>query len=240
MPGKLYLIPNAISDDGALEKIPTYIAGIAASLRYFFVEEEKSARRLLKKLNPQMPISECVFFLLNEHTSSAQSQACLKNLGDQDAGIMSESGCPCVADPGADVVLLAHQKGMEVIPLVGPSSILLALMASGLNGQNFAFNGYQPKERNLRIKKIKELEARSLKEGQTQIFMDTPYRNQNVFEDALSSLSAQTLFCLVYDLTGSKQCIKTMTIKQWQGQNHKLEKRPALFLIENRSKNLNH
>ncbi len=231
MSGKLYLIPNTISEEG-LPTVPSYIARIAEPIRIFFVEEEKAARRFLKKLNPQMPIAECVFFPLNEHTPAEEAEKNFKTVLEKDVGIISESGCPCVADPGANIVLLAHKCNMEVIPLVGPSSILLALMASGLNGQNFAFNGYLPKDRDARIKKIKELEQRSFKESQTQIFMEAPYRNQNILEDIFSHCDSETLLCIACDLTAPTQFIKTLSVKEWKKQKPSLNKRPALFLIQ--------
>ena len=231
MSGKLYLIPNVISEDG-LQTIPSYICGIVEHLRFFFVEEEKAARRFLKQLNPQFPIALTVFFLLNEHTSAQEAERYFKTVLENDAGIISEQGCPCVADPGANIVLLAHKNNREVIPLVGPSSILLALMASVLNGQNFAFNGYLPKEKHARLKKIKDLENRSFKEVQTQIFMETPYHNQNVFEDILAVCDPETLVCIAADLTSPTQYIKTRLAKEWKKQKILLNKRPALFLIQ--------
>src|ERR1035437_170062 len=182
---KLYLVPNTINEEGG-NLLPDYIARAIMDVRVFFVEEPKSARRLLKALNAQFPLSDCRFFDLNVHSDPKQIQEYAKVLKEGDCAIISEAGCPCVADPGADLVFIAHQNKIEIIPLVGPSSILLALMASGLNGQNFAFNGYLPKDRQQRVQKIKMLEDRSKKEKQTQIFMEAPYRNQNILEDILS------------------------------------------------------
>ena len=227
---KLYLIPNPISEEGLLT-IPDYIERIVASLRYFIVEEEREGRRFLKQLCPSLPVAECKFFTLNEHTAAKELKTIFAEIPGKDGGLISDAGCPCVADPGAGLVLWAHQKNYEVIPLVGPSSILLALMASGLNGQNFAFNGYLPKERSERIKKIKLLEKRSLTENQTQIFMETPYRNQHVFEDLLSGLDSQTLLCVALDLTGQAQSIKTAAVKDWKKTAAALPKKPAVFLI---------
>ena len=235
MPGKLYLIPNTISDTGDFDVIPKYIALIVEPLRYFIVEEEKSARRFLKKINLAVKFEQFYFFLLNEHTSAKETQEYLKILLDKDIGLISESGCPCVADPGANIVLWAHQNNKEVVPLVGPSSIMLALMASGLGGQNFSFNGYLPKESAERIKKIKNLEARSALEGQTQIFMEAPYRNQSIFEDILLACQGETLLSIACDLTSLEQYIKTLPIKMWKKENPPINKRPALFLIQRRS-----
>ncbi len=232
MPGKLYIIPNTISGDGDFSGVPNYIAALIAPLQYFIVEEEKSARRLLKKVNPQIVFEQCQFFPLSEHTSAKELQEYLKTVLTEDIGLISESGCPCVADPGAEVVLWAHKNNKKVIPLVGPSSIMLALMASGLNGQNFAFNGYLPKERAERIKKIKELEMRSAQESQTQIFMEAPYRNQNLFEDVISACQPSTLLSISSDLTGQGEYIETLPISAWKSEAPPLHKKPALFLIQ--------
>ncbi len=227
---KLYLIPNSISEDGA-HQLPAYIAGIIKGLRVFFVEEPKSARRLLKGLDKEFPLQECQFIELSEHTDPQALSSCLSLLKKQDAGIISESGCPCVADPGADLVLMAQKANIEIIPLIGPSSILLALMASGLNGQNFAFNGYLPKDREGRLSKIKLLEKRSRQDGQTQIVMDTPYRNQNLLDDLLATCNNQTNLCIALDIGGAEQLIKTKTIGEWKQHPPALPKKPALFLI---------
>ena len=227
---KLYLIPNTIAEQGPWT-IPAYIGQSIAQVRIFFVEEPKSARRLLKQIDTAFPIQECRFFDLNEHTKPVQVQEYLKVLKEGDSGIISESGCPCMADPGADLVLLAHHNHINVIPLVGPSSIALALMASGLSGQNFAFNGYLPKDKQARAAKIKALEKRALQEGQTQIFMEAPYRNQNVFDDLLANCSGQILLCVACGITGKEEFIKTKTIQQWQKTNLSLPKQPALFII---------
>ena len=228
---KLYLVPNIINEASG-NLLPDYIAGQIKDVRVFFVEEAKSARRLLKSLNPQFPLSDCRFFDLNEHSNPAQVQEYVKVLKEEDSAIISEAGCPCVADPGADLVFLAHQNKIEIIPLVGPSSILLALMASGLNGQNFAFNGYLPKDRQARTQKIKMLEDRSSKEKQTQIFMETPYRNQSILEDILAVAQDKTYLCIACDITGPHQIIKTMSIKEWKKNSFNFDKKPALFLLQ--------
>lgn len=235
MPKKLFLIPNHLGNDTTLQVIPAYVAEAISHIRHFAVEEEKSAQQLLKKLKLDFPFSECRFFLLNEHTSSKEIENIFKEVGGKDFAIISEAGCPCVADPGAKLVILAHKGGMNVVPLVGPSSIVLALMASGLNGQNFAFNGYLPKEQKERIQKIRELEKHAYAEGQTQIFMEAPYRNQNLFEDLCSTCRLETFLCLAIDLTDPRQYVKTLKIKDWRKEKPSLHKRPALFLI-NKSK----
>lgn len=226
---KVFLIPNQIHD-GYSGVLPVFASGIE-HVRVFFVEEIKSARRLLKKLNPQISFEQCTFYDLNEHISFKETEENFRKIGEQDIGVISESGCPCLADPGADVVLLAHRHGLEVIPLVGPSSIILALMASGLSGQSFAFNGYLPKERMDRIKKLKELEQRSAREKQTQIFMEAPYRNQNLLNDILQNCYLDTLLCVAVDLMSPAAVIKTCLIRDWKNQAIDIHKKPALFLL---------
>ncbi len=226
---KLFLIPNFISENS--NERPAFDPQIIRHIKLFFVEEPRSARALLRVLIPDFPLSEAVMVELSEHSGSKAIQEYGVMLKDQDAAIISESGCPCVADPGSDLVLYAHELGIDVIPLVGPSSILLSLMASGLNGQNFAFNGYLPKDANERQKKIKSLEQRAAKEGQTQIFMDTPYRNTPVLEQLLEVLEASTLLCIALDISGPQQIIQTRTVQEWRKKNLQLPKKPALFII---------
>ena len=228
---KLYLIPNTINT-GTVNLLPDYIAQTIKDIRVFFVEEPKSARRLLKSLNAQFPLSDCRYLDLNEHSNPSQIQEYVQILKEGDAAIISEAGCPCVADPGADLVFLAHQHKIDVIPLVGPSSILLALMASGLSGQNFAFNGYLPKEAQDKRRKIKSLEERSFKEKQTQIFMETPYRNQSILEDILAVCQDKTYLCIACDIASPQQIIKTMTIRDWKKTQLNFNKKPALFLLQ--------
>jgi len=228
---KLYLIPNSINDDER-DLLPEYIGKEIAGVRVFFVEEPKSARRLLKRLNPQTPLTDYRFYDLNEHSTSSQVKEYIKVLQEGDGAIISEAGCPCVADPGADLVLLAHQHHLDIIPLVGPCSILMALMSSGLNGQNFAFNGYLPRDRQEKIRKIKMLEERSLKEKQTQIFMEAPYRNAHILEDILAVAQDKTYLCIACDITSPHQIIRTMTIKEWKKTPLSFDKKPALFLID--------
>jgi len=228
---KLFLVPNAINETKE-NLLPDYITHTIKDVRVFFAEEPKSCRRLLKALNPQFPLNDCQFFDLNEHSNSLQIQEYIKVLKNNDTAIISEAGCPCVADPGADLVFLAHQNQIEIIPLVGPSSILLALMGSGLNGQNFAFNGYIPRDRQERAQKIRSLEERSFKEKQTQIFMEAPYRNQSVLEDILATCQPNTYLCIACDITSSQQIIKTMSVKDWKKVSLNLVKKPTLFLLQ--------
>ncbi len=228
---KLYLIPNTISEGGDLNFFLSSFKEKLAHLRCFIVEDEASAQRLLKKVHPDFPVKDCAFFILNEHTPIKEVKKIFEETSRKDMGFISEAGCPCVADPGAEIVLLAHQKGIEVIPLVGPSSILLALMASGLNGQNFAFNGYLPREREERIKKIIDLERRSQIEQQTQIFMETPYRNQHMFADLVSCCHPETRLCLAVDIMGSRQSIKTLSMREWKKSSLLIEKKPTVFIL---------
>lgn len=233
--GKLYLIPTTLCDNETVETIPSYIVGIIANLRLFMVEDDKAARVFLRKIVPSFPLQESDFFKLNEHTKPVEAQDYFAQIKEKDIGIISEAGLPCVADPGADMVLLAHQRNIEVVPLVGPSSIFLALMSSGLNGQNFAFNGYLPKEKEDRRRKIKALEERSFKEGQTQIFMETPYRNEALFEDLIDVCAPKTLLSIACDLTSATQQIKTKSIFDWQKSKPSLDKRPTIFLLQKKS-----
>jgi 16S rRNA (cytidine1402-2'-O)-methyltransferase len=230
---KLYLIPTPLHEDN-LTVIPSVNLSIIKDLRIFFVEEIKSAQKFLKRAIAQFPIQECSFHVLNEHTKPNEIQEYLKLIREKDSGIISEAGLPCVADPGSDLVFLAQKNQVQVVPLTGPSSILLALMSSGLNGQSFAFHGYLPRESTERIKRIKELESRSSKEHQTQIFMETPYRNQNMFEDILKSCDAKTHLCIAMNLTGTNEWIRTRTISDWKKNPPTLSKEPAIFLLEKR------
>jgi 16S rRNA (cytidine1402-2'-O)-methyltransferase len=228
---RLYLVPNSINE-ASTNCLPAYISQEIKDVRTFFVEEPKSSRRLLKSLDAQFPLSDCRFFDLNEHSKPQEIHGYVQILKEGNAAIISEAGCPCVADPGADLVFLAHQNHIEIIPLIGPSSIILALMASGLNGQNFAFNGYMPRDRQERAQKIRALEERSQKEKQTQIFMEAPYRNQNLLEDILAAANEKTSLCIACDITGPHQTIKTMSIKEWKKHSLDLDKKPALFLLQ--------
>lgn len=225
---KLYLVPNSISESD-FTLLPAYIAQEIQHLRIFFVEETKSARRLLKHLG--IPLNECQFHDLNEHSSLKQIEAYAQIARKEDTAIISEAGCPCVADPGSNLVFLAHQYQIDIHPLVGPSSILLALMASGLSGQSFAFNGYLPKDKAERIKKISLLEDRSHREKQTQIFMEAPYRNQALLEDVLAICKEKTHLCIASAIGSPHQYIKTMCIQNWKKNLPAIDKQPTLFLI---------
>ena len=229
---KLYLIPCPLGPD-SLQTLPEMVGTHIRELEVFIVERAKTARHFIKAMQPRLPISELEIFELDKHDSQAAHQAFQAALKTgKDIGVLSEAGCPGVADPGALVVKYAHQKGMQVIPLVGPSSILLALMASGLNGQNFAFRGYLPAKRPELANALKRLEATAKKQGQTQLFIEAPYRNRGVLEAALQQLAPNTQFCIAADLTLPTEYIKTQTIKAWKkAELPDLHKRPAIFLI---------
>jgi len=229
-PGKVYLIPTVLSPD-ALHTIPAYITAAVQPLRFFFVENERTARRFLKALDRNINIDALQLHLMHENHPPDTALAKKLLLEGNDIGIMSEAGCPAIADPGHLVVQVAHKINAQVIPMVGPNSILLALMASGMNGQNFQFIGYLPVKPPERIKAIRELEALSLKKDQTQIFIETPYRNNPLLKDILANCKDQTLLCIAVDLTGPEEYIHTKTIKEWKAALPELHKRPAIFLI---------
>jgi 16S rRNA (cytidine1402-2'-O)-methyltransferase len=228
--GCLYLIPNTLG--GPLTEFVTpRLKEVVQQIDYYFIEEIKSARRLLRSLEYVKPFEEETFFMLNEHTRENQlSEAILPLLEGKNAGIISEAGVPCVADPGSAIVKLAHQFQIKVVPLSGPSSILLALMASGLNGQNFAFSGYLPRDRSERIKKIKHLEQLAVS-GQTQLFMEAPYRNQQVFQDVVAGCRESTLLCIAKNIQCETEKILTQTIGEWQNVDPHLHKEVTMFAL---------
>lgn len=231
--GKLYLIPTTLGESETARVIPSEVSAIVKDIKYFIVENIRTARRYLRKMDPQLNIDELQFFELNQHTDSRLTEEYLQPILDGfDMGIISEAGCPGIADPGAEVVKQAHIRQIRVIPLVGPSSILLSLMASGMNGQNFAFIGYIPVKPAERIKAIKEIEKRSAVEKQTQIFIEAPYRNTQLINDLIHSLNDQTRLCMACDITLDSEYIKTQTVAQWKKGVPDLNKRPAIFLIQ--------
>ncbi|MFZ5523914.1 MAG: SAM-dependent methyltransferase [Pseudomonadota bacterium] len=231
--GVLYLIPCTLGDTPAELVLPQHAIAVARKLKNFVVEQPRSARQFLSALKPVHPIQSLHFTSLNEHTDHKDLAGMLAPLeAGEDLGIISEAGCPGIADPGADLVMLAHRKGIRVVPLVGPCSILLALMASGLNGQRFAFHGYLPIAEPERNKAIIALEAESAKCKQTQLFIETPYRNEKLFSALLAHCRPQTLLCVAIDLTLPGEQILTRSIAQWKSQpNPRLNKRPSIFLL---------
>jgi 16S rRNA (cytidine1402-2'-O)-methyltransferase len=232
MSGKLYLIPTTLGDENPYNVLPADIKPLAQSIKFFMVENMRSSRRFLKSIDPEINIDELTFFEINKRTRHIDMVAFFENaIAGNDMGIISEAGCPGVADPGSDAVKVAHQKGIEVKPLVGPSSILLSLMASGMNGQNFAFIGYLPIKQPGRGKAMKYIEQRVVKEDQTQIFIETPYRNNPLLSDLVKTLDGNTRLCVACDLTLESEYIRTKTIREWKKELPDLHKRPAIFLI---------
>ncbi|PKO51439.1 MAG: SAM-dependent methyltransferase [Betaproteobacteria bacterium HGW-Betaproteobacteria-20] len=231
--GTLYLIPVTLGDDNITQVLPPDVVSIAQQLDTFVVESEKSARHFLSTIKTAKPVRELTLNLLNEHTEDKDIAVLLAPLlAGKDLGLMSDAGCPGVVDPGAKLVELAHQKGIRVIPLVGPSSILLSLMASGLNGQQFAFLGYLPVDKMQRNQKLKEIEKRSLTHKETQLFIETPYRNQHMLEAILSVCQPNTRLCIACDISLSSEMIMTKTVTNWKKSPlPDLHKRPTVFLL---------
>jgi len=232
-PGRLYLIPSILGDNEPLEVLPISIKGAIESIDFYIVENEKSARRFIKKISPRKSQSKLKIETLNKFTEPDAIptflQPCLEGY---DVGIISDAGCPGIADPGADVVKIAHEKNIQVVPMVGPSSILLAMMASGFNGQNFAFTGYLPIESADRKKTIKTLERISREMQQSQIFIETPYRNDKLLQELLKVLSPNTKLCVACDITLPTEQIATKTVSEWKRMKWELHKRPAIFIIQ--------
>lgn len=234
MSGKpiLYLIPNTLGDSSLESVMPSELAVTIRSIKYFIVENVRNARRYLSKTGG-MVIDELTFFELNKHTPKEEMSKFLEPLKDGfSIGIISEAGLPGIADPGADIVAMAHQKHCLVKPLVGPSSILLALIASGMNGQSFVFHGYLPIKPHERVKKLKQIEAVSERENQSQIFMETPYRNQKFLADILQTCNQNTRLCIAADITLSTEFIQTKTIGEWKKKIPDLQKRPTIFVLQ--------
>jgi len=231
-PGKLFLIPTTLGDNEPLEVLPISVKQAIEEIDYYIVENEKTARHFIKKINPRKSQPSLHIEQLNKFTEPERIPSFLDPcLQGHNVGVLSEAGSPGVADPGADVVRIAHDKNIKVVPMVGPSSILLALMASGLNGQQFAFNGYLPIETSDRKSALKSLERVSKEKDQTQIFIETPYRNDKLFQDLLKSLSGTTRLCIAADITLANEYIMTKPIHAWKNMTIDLHKRPAIFLI---------
>jgi len=229
----LYLIPTTLGETPVEKVLPAEITSVVRSLRYFVVENTRTARRHLKKMVPEIVIDDLDFKELNEHSQKMGLELLLDPIRQGfDIGILSEAGCPGVADPGADLVKIAHEKGIRVVPLVGPSSILLSLMASGMNGQNFAFIGYLPIKPVERYAAIRDVERHSAKEKQTQIFIEAPYRNTKLLEDLLASCNEHTRLCVAVDLTLDSEFVVTKTIGNWKKSIPDINKRPAIFLLQ--------
>ena len=229
---KLFLVPYVLSEGDWQNVLPAQLFPILTNTKHFIVEDVRTARRFLKQVNKEINIDECHFYELNKRTNYSEIPSFLKPIEQGfDVAVISEAGCPGVADPGADVVKIAHQKEYKVVPIVGPSSVVLALMASGMNGQNFAFKGYLPVKPTDRVKEIQVLEKRVLNQRQTQIFIETPYRNNHLISDLLKTCSPATLLCIAANVTGENEFIATKTIQQWKKNVPDLHKIPVIFLI---------
>ncbi|MDR1738355.1 MAG: SAM-dependent methyltransferase [Candidatus Symbiothrix sp.] len=230
MTPRLYLIPVTLGETTLDKVLPPYNRELIRSLRYFIVENVRTARRFLKQNDASTDIDSLTFFVLNKHTSPVVLSSFLQPIAEgHSVGVLSEAGCPAIADPGADVVAIAQQKHIPITPLTGPSSILLALMASGFNGQNFAFNGYLPINSEQRIHKIKQLEQRLYAEHQTQLFIETPYRNDKLLSDLLKTCRPTTKICVAADLTLDTEWICTQIPAEWRKHQPNLAKRPCIF-----------
>ena len=230
--GKLYLIPTTLGEMNADDVLPQTIKRTIDFIDFYIVENEKTARKSIKMVHAEKKQSELKLFLLNKHTDTKAHLDFIKPLLEgHNVGLMSEAGCPGVADPGAVIVKIAHEKGIQVIPLVGPSSILLALMASGMNGQSFTFNGYLPIDKSEKKQALKSLEKLSFDKNQSQLFIETPYRNNKLLEDILQTLQPNTLLCIACDITLPTEYIKTMTVNLWKKQKVDLHNRPCIFII---------
>jgi len=229
--GQIYLIPNLLGDTEIETVIPLYVIEIIKRLKIFASENPRNTRRFLKKIDKTIDVNLITFLELSEHTDISEAETYLKYLKKGDIGVISEAGCPGIADPGADLVNLAHKHNIRVIPLVGPSSILLALIASGCNGQKFSFNGYLPIKNNERTKAIKDYERQSFLENRTQIFIETPYRNKKLFDELTKSLKSETLLTIACDITTSNEYIKTNSVINWKNNFPDIEKKPCIFII---------
>lgn len=230
--GKLYLIPTTLGETSALEVMPISVKKVIEQIDHYIVENEKTARRSIKAISPNKSQPSLQLSLLNKYTDASELPDFLTPCSEGiSVGLLSEAGVPGVADPGADVVQLAHQKGIQVVPLVGPSSILMAVMASGLNGQNFAFNGYLPIDQKERKQEIKRLERRSFDENQSQFFIETPYRNDKMLQDIVTTVHPDTRVCVACDITLPSEYILTQGASVWKNNLPDLHKRPAIFGI---------
>ncbi|NVJ88935.1 MAG: SAM-dependent methyltransferase [Flavobacteriaceae bacterium] len=233
MTGKLYLIPTTLGETEPLEVMPLSVKKVIEQINYYIVENEKTARRFIKKIAPKKQQPALTIKKIDKYAEVKETLSYLDVCSNGvNVGLLSEAGVPAIADPGANIVKLAHEKGIQVVPLVGPSSILLAMMSSGLNGQNFAFNGYLPIDKSERKRAIKELEKLSFDKQQSQIFIETPYRNEKMFTELKATLSPLTNLCIAADITLSTEYIKTLSINDWKHQQPDLHKRPAIFIIQ--------
>ena len=231
--GTLYLVPTMLGDNAPLEVLPISIKRTIENVDHYIAENEKTARRFIKKISPSKNQPDLHFEVLNKYTDPAEISSFLDPcVQGSDIVLLSEAGAPGIADPGAEIVRVAHKKQIRVIPLVGPSSITMAMMASGMNGQNFAFTGYLPIESDLRSKAIKSLEKLSFETGQAQIFIETPYRNEKLLAELLHKLKSTTRLCVATDITLPSEEINTKTVQEWQRKQIEINKRPTVFIIQ--------
>lgn len=231
--GKLYLIPTTLGDNAPLEVLPISLKGTIEKIDHYIVENEKTARRFIKKVSPSKPQPNLHIQSLNKYTKPEVIPSFLDPcIHGHDVGVLSEAGCPGIADPGASVVRVAHEKRIQVVPLVGPSSILMAMMSSGMNGQNFAFNGYLPIDNKERKAMVKNLEHLSREKGQSQIFMETPYRNNKLLKELIKILHKTTRLCIACDITLPTEFIQTKSTHEWSEINIDLDKRPTIYIIQ--------
>jgi 16S rRNA (cytidine1402-2'-O)-methyltransferase len=232
MQASLFLIPVPLGDTEIRKALPDYNRDVILQIKHFIVENVRTARRFLKKTEPSVDIDSLTFYELNKHTSPEEAAGYLTPLSrGESTGVISEAGCPAIADPGADIVAMAQRKKYPVVPLVGPSSIILSLMASGFNGQSFAFHGYLPIDTGERADALKRLENRIYTENQTQLFIETPYRNNKLTDELLRICHPQTKLCIASDITCAGELIQTRTIREWNGNVPDLHKKPTIFLL---------
>jgi 16S rRNA (cytidine1402-2'-O)-methyltransferase len=230
--GKLYLIPTTLGDNEPLEVLPLSVKKVIEELDHFIVENEKTARKFIKRITPRKSQPSLVILKLDKYADQLEVRTYLDVCeSGVSVGLLSEAGVPAIADPGAEIVKLAHEKGIRVVPLVGPSSIILAMMASGFNGQHFTFNGYLPIDTSERKAAIKSLERLSKEKNQSQIFIETPYRNEKMFTDLKSTLTPGAKLCIACNITLEDEYIRTLEIKDWKKEHPDLHKKPTIFII---------
>ena len=232
-PGVLYLIPTPLGENPPLEVLPLTVKKIIEDQNHFIIENEKAARRFIKKIAPNKNQDQLILYPLNKFITQEETETYLDQCkAGISMGLFSDAGCPGIADPGSVIVAKAHRLGIQVKPIVGPSSLILAMMSSGMNGQNFAFNGYLPIEQKKRRQAIIKFEKKAIKDNQAQLFIETPYRSDSLLKELLKVLLSNTLLCVSCDLTLQNEYIKTLTISQWKNERVNLNKRPCIFIIE--------
>jgi len=232
-PGVLYLIPTPLGENPPLEVLPLTVKKIIEDQNHFIIENEKAARRFIKKIAPNKNQEQLILYPLNKFITQEETETYLDQCkAGISMALFSDAGCPGIADPGSVIVAKAHRLGIQVKPIVGPSSLILAMMSSGMNGQNFAFNGYLPIEQKKRKQAIIKFEKKAIKDNQAQLFIETPYRSDSLLKELLKVLLSNTLLCVSCDLTLQNEYIKTLTISQWKNEKVKLNKRPCIFIIE--------